>query len=628
MNKKTKVPLGSNRKSRSFVRILATSDLHMNLTGYDYYADCADPHIGFTRTASLIRQARQQALDHNGLVLLFDNGDGLQGTPLGDWATESCASAHPLPQAFAALGYDAVGLGNHDFGSGIGFLKQITEQSPFPVVCCNASCPSANTPWLRSAILAREVWHAGRPEPIRIGILSVLPPQTALWEAHKLQGRVAFQDILATARASAVELREQGCDLVIALAHTGLVQAAAAPGLENAVIPLAEINQIDAIVAGHTHLTLPGPAHEGLDAVDCSNGLVHNTPVVMPGWAGSHLGVIDLQLDRDAANKWRIVGKKTEVRAIHPGADEVPVPEDPEIKQLLAAAHTATRTRAAQPVGRVDRPMHSYFSFCAPDRGLAFMAAAQAAALRPYLRNTPFSDLPVLSAVAPAKFGGRAGPRYYTEVPAGEISLRHLADLHVFPNELRAVVATGAQVLDWLEMSAGVFNQLSLKDATLLVDPQRAGHNLDLLHGMSCQFDLSQPARFDSDGRIISPNSARVRDANVNGVPITPDRVFVVATNNYRANGGGNFPIANHPQLVPLPALRIQDVLRDYLATPQSPDPLENAPRPFSFAPLDGATAILQTSPKARGFLDELSEYAPRDRGLDEDGFLRIALTL
>ncbi|MCX8955691.1 bifunctional metallophosphatase/5'-nucleotidase, partial [Ruegeria sp. NA] len=62
--------------------------------------------------------------------------------------------------------------------------------------------------------------------------------------------------------------------------------------------------------------------------------------------------------------------------------------------------------------------------------------------------------------VSPAKCGGRSGPRHYTEVPAGELCLRHVADLHVFPNELRAIRISGAHLLDWLEMTASVFNQL------------------------------------------------------------------------------------------------------------------------------------------------------------------------
>jgi len=265
------------------IRILATSDLHMHLTGHDYYADRTDMRVGFTRTATLIRQARQQALQQDALVLLFDNGDALQGTPFGQWAAEAEQTPHPLPQAFAALGYDAVGLGNHDCGFGFEFLGRIVAQSPYPVLCSNMRCTANQNPWQPYAILSRPIGLNGEDAPIRIGVFSVLPPQTAQWEAHKLDGKAKVADILETARDVAADLRQQGCDLVVALAHTGLGSSAAAPGLENAVIPLAELSGLDAIIAGHTHLTLPGSAHEVLDHVNRASGHAHGKPVVTPG---------------------------------------------------------------------------------------------------------------------------------------------------------------------------------------------------------------------------------------------------------------------------------------------------------------------------------------------------------
>ncbi len=620
--------LRQSKDTRARIRILATSDLHMNLTGYDYYADRADTQVGFTRTATLIRAARHEARQDDALVMLFDNCDALQGTPFGQWAASADHIAHPLPQAFAALGYDAVGLGNHDFGFGIAFLEQIADQSPYPILCSNLRYNTPNNPWQPYAILPRTIRLDGAELPISIGVLSVLPPQTAQWEAHKLRGKAEVADILTSARETAAELRRNGCDLVVALAHTGLGSSAARAGLENAVIPLAELGDIDAIIAGHTHLTLPGPAHAGLDHVDHVNGMVHGKPVMMPGWAGSHLGIIDLHLARDDAQKWRVADKQTELRAIRPEPDGPAVAEDAEVSGLFAAGHAATKAQAAQPVGRVSQPMHSYFTYCAPDRGLTLLAMAQAAALRPLLGDTQYADLPVLSAAAPAKFGGRAGPRYYTDVPAGDITMRHVADLHIFPNELRAVVANGADVLDWLEMSAGLFNQLAPGGAQYLTDPHRTGHNFDVLYGVSCQIDLSGPALFDADGRVVDPVNSRIRNATFDGRPITPDQTFVVALNNYRANGGGNFPIAREAHLIPLPSLHVQDILRDYLMGHLAPDPLEQADRPFSFASSDSTTAVLKTGPIARYYMGELANYQPRDLGLDDDGFLQIQLTL
>ena len=603
----------------------------MNLSGFDYYSDAPEPTIGFTRTASLIRAARAEAMAAGALVLLFDNGDSLQGTPIGDWAAEPANAPHILMRAIEELGYDAIGLGNHDFGFGLEVLDRILTDAPCPVLCSNAHRQDADPVWKSHEILTRRTLYQGQQAALKIGVFSVLPPQTARWEAHKLQGQVVMDDMLNCARNTVRDLQAEGCDLILALAHTGLESTNAEPDLENAVIPMAAIDGIDALIAGHSHLTLPGPAHEGLDHVDAARGRVHGKPVVMPGPAGSNLGVIDLTLHKAEDGGWTLQDHRAELRSVYPvGSDRTarPVPEDPDLLRLFAEGHSETRRRAAQPVGRTDQHLHSYFSFCAPDRGLALAAAAQASALRPYLQGTPVAELPVLSAVAPSKFGGRAGPRFYTDVPPGQVFLRHINDLYLFPNELRAVVVDGAQIGEWLEMSAGVFNQIKPDCESDLVDPNRAGHNFDVLHGLSCQIDLSQPPRFDAVGHLTDPVHRRIRDIRFEDRPVAPDQRFVVALNNYRANGGGHFPFVDRAKPIPLPAQPVPRILQDYVSGALPRDPLENAPRAFRFAPLSGATTLLRTGPKARDHIAELEEYSPELVAEDDDGFLPIRLTL
>ncbi len=599
----------------------------MNLNGFDYYTDTHEPTIGFARTANLIRAARREAEAKGALVLLVDNGDFLQGTPVGEWAVEPANAPHILMRAFADLGYDAIGLGNHDFGFGLNVLDRVIADAPCPVICSNARRQDGDPTWLSSVVLHR----IAQGVSLKIGVLSVLPPQTAKWEAHRLHGKVVMDDILVSAHEQVRSLQAQGCDLIIALAHTGLGSLEAAPGLENAVIPLAAIDGIDVLIAGHAHLTLPGKAHEGFRHVDADKGLVHGKPVVMPGSAGSFLGVIDLTLQQDEGGTWSVVDRCAALQPVcspDPDGRAEPVVEDPEVLRLFAKGHSETRKRAAQPVGETKQHLHSYFSFCVQDRGLRLAGAAQAAAVRQYLPGTSHAALPVLTAISPLKFGGRAGPRFFTDVPAGQLCLRHVTDLYVFPNELQAVAVTGNQICDWLEMSAGVFNQAVPGTDTDLVDRDRAGHNFDIILGLTYQIDLSHPARFDADGRLTDPTHRRVHDIRINGTAVAPDQRFIVALNNYRAGGGGHFPFVGQAEPVPIPALPVQRILQDYLSGLLPKDPLEQAPHPFRFAPVPGARAILRTGPNARHHLAELQQYAPETLGEDDEGFLRIALTL
>ncbi|WP_348540295.1 bifunctional 2',3'-cyclic-nucleotide 2'-phosphodiesterase/3'-nucleotidase [Ruegeria sp. R14_0] len=604
------------------LRILATSDLHMNLRSFDYYSNKPEPTIGLTRTAGLIREAREQAEADGAIVLLFDNGDSLQGTPLGDLAVEQIGHPHPLMQAFETLGYDAIGLGNHDFGFGLDALGRILSQAPCPVICSNVHYHNDPTAWQGHAVLTQKVAIAGKKRELKVGVFSVLPPQTRNWESHRLNEEVRIHDILDCARQSVTALRSKGCDVIVALAHTGLGPSAPAPDLENAVIPLAAIAGIDAVIAGHTHLTLPGADHTGRQHVDAERGLVHGIPVVMPGSAGSHLGIVDLTLTAAEGQGWSVSAPKAELRPV------TNAPEDPELVSLFSKLHSTTQERAEQPIGLTDQHLHSYFSFCAKDRALAVLADAQASAVRQNLRGTDNEGLPVLSAAAPSKFGGRAGPRFYTDIPRGVLRMRHVADLNIFPNELRAVEVSGAQVFDWLEMSAGVFNQIDRDAPTELVNADRAGHNFDVLFGLSYVFDLSVPPRFDATGHLINQQSKRVRDVHFEERPVTENQRFVVALNNYRASGGGHFPFVAEAKPITLPSLSIQQVLKDYLTGELPSDSLSLGDCPFRFAPLPGARALLSTSPKSRDHLAEITRFNPKPVGTDADGFLRIQLLM
>lgn len=617
------------------LRILATTDLHMNLTGYDYYADRVDASVGLVRTAGLIHTARDEAEQSGALTMLFDNGDSLQGTPLGDLTVEDMDQAHPLMQAFTHLRFDAIGLGNHDFNFGLEPLLTVLETAPCPVVCSNLRRPDGQplSGISNFGILERTVTADGNEHPIRIGILSFLPPQTVRWDADLLLGRIEVDDIVGSARHGIGQLQRAGCDLIVALAHSGLDDKPEHEGMENAVLPLAALDGIDAVIAGHTHLHLPGASHSGLKHVNAQTGEVHGKPVVMPGTAGSHLGVIDLRIQANANRRWEVSGFDCALRPISVrGADGALVSatcEDPNLSDLLAPGHTATRALMHQPVGHTDHPLHSFFSFVAPDRSLAVVAAAQAATLRPVLVGTAAAGLPVLSAASPSKFGARSGPLSYTEVPAGEISLRHVADLHVFPNELRAVIATGHQVREWLEMSASLFHRINPgSTGSPLINPLVPGHDFDVLYGLTWQIDLMAAPRYDLAGVVRDTASQRICDIRLNGVPITPDQRFVVALNNYRAGGGGNFAALRNTEMLPVPPMTIREIICSYLSCAPSPDPLDTALPAWSFKPMPDTRVSVQTGPGAIAYLDELADRNVTVSGPGADGFLSLTLGL
>ncbi len=621
--------------STARLRILATSDLHMHLLGYDYRTDRPDPGGSLARIATLVRQARQEAAARGGTVLLFDNGDMLQGTPAAEVAVRGRFSPHPMIAAFGLMGYDAIGLGNHDFDFGLPALERAIAAARFPVICSNLRVlGGAGLAGIRPcAVLQRNLHPSGGHRPVlNVGILSVLPPQTLEWNGDALRGRVVIEDMLPTVRNGVARLRRRGADLVVVLAHSGIAMAGGGADSENVVVPLAAMEGVDVVIGGHSHLSLPGRDHGEVSHVDAATGKIHGCPVVMPAPYGRHLGVIDLELAAGGNGRWRPVSSIVELRpAFRPeraGRTRPLVAEDAGIRMLAQALHDRTRATLAAPVGRVSDSLHSYFGLFAPDRCLSVIAAAQVAALRPHLERAGAGGLPVLSAVAPLRSGGRAGPGNYTDISPGPVLRRHVADLCPFPNTLRAVVLDGEGLRAWLEQSARQFRVIRPgQHRAELVDPRVPAHDFDVIHGLSYEIDLSQPP---CPGMAAGAGATGGRVVNLlyGGRPLRAGDRFIVVLNSYRADGGGRFSALQHAEPIPVPPVAMAEAVTAYLASSAARNEAIRARRTWRFVPQPGSSVLVRTGPGARGHLHELAGMNVQEDGLDTDGFLRLVLHL
>ena len=617
------------------LNVLATSDVHMHLSAYDYFADRPTETTGFVRTASLIRSAREKAAQKKITTLLFDCGDSFQGTPMADYLALDQPDAsdnepHPLIQCFDALNYDAATLGNHDFNYGLGFLNRVLSGAKVPYVCTNLG-DNGSLPVQQTLMLERTVEGSdGNTYPIKIGLVGLLPPQTSKWDKIYLEGRVVIHDMVLAAERAAKQLRQDGADLVIALAHTGINAAEYAPMMENAALPLSRIPNIDILLTGHTHQLLPGPHHGGVPGVDPKNGTLNGKPALMTGWAGSHLGEIALNLRLSPDRGWMISAHHTmlypiAVRSVS-GIVQPTVKDDPAIADLIAPSHKRTLTHTNRPVGHTDVALQSFFALVAPSLSLQRVAEAQARTVRQHLSDEELGGLPILSASAPCKSGGLSGPYSFTDIPAGEIKLRHVADLHCFTNQVWAIQASGALITDWLEKSASVFHQIvpGVRDQPLL-NPDVPSYHFDVVYGLKYQIDVSQPARFGPDNRVAT-DAHRIVNLTYQGKPVQPQDQFVLATTNYRANGGGSFPSSPARNIILRAPLAVQDRIMSHVED-GCPE-VWSDPDPWSFVPMDGTSVVFETGPSAIVHLEEVSRFAPDVLGLTSDGFRKIRLHL
>jgi 2',3'-cyclic-nucleotide 2'-phosphodiesterase/3'-nucleotidase len=401
--------------------------------------------------------------------------------------------------------------------------------------------------------------------------------------------------------------------------------------MENASLYVAAVDGIDAIFTGHQHLVFPGPkSWDGIKNADPVKGTLQGKPAVMAGFWGSHLGLIDLLLEKDG-NSWKIVDFTSEARPIYHRDDKKKVIADvADKKEIVDAAkteHEATLAYVRTPVGKTSAPLYSYFALVADDPSVQIVSQAQSWYIKDMLKETKYKDLPVLSAAAPFKCGGRNGPDYYTDVPAGDIAIKNVADLYLYPNTVQAVVINGAQVKNWLEMAAAMFNQVQpgAKDADLL-NASFPSFNFDVIDGVTYQIDLSQPRRFDDNGKLVAADSNRIQDLQFDGKPIDPSQKFVVVSNNYRAGGGGNFPEIAADKVVYKAPDTNRDVIVRYVHEQGTINP--TADGNWTFKPMPGTSAVFESAPKAKDFLGQLKTVKIEDAGEGAEGFHKFRLVL
>ncbi len=621
--------------NQAHLRILSTTDLHVHVHPYDYYADKPIDTVGLSRTASIIEEVRAESTNS----ILVDNGDFLQGNPMGDYIAYERGmhegDMHPVMQAMNVLGYDCGTLGNHEFNYGVDFMDKVVKGAEFPMICANfvkslGSSAGKDDTFLKPyTILERDITDgSGNTHSIKIGLIGFLPPQIMNWDKRHLEGKFNARDILQAAKGWVPEMKEAGADIVIALSHSGISSEPSFEGQGNAALYLAGVDGIDALVTGHSHLVFPSEAYADTDGIDLAAGTIQGKPATMAGFWGSHMGLIDLMLER-SGDEWRVVTTESSTRPIYERVDRTNIPLVEDLQRVLDATrdvHEETLEYIRRPVGMTDTALHSYFALVADDPSVQIVSQAQTWYIEQMMQGSEWEGIPILSAAAPFKAGGRGGPEYYTDVAPGPVAIKNVSDLYLYPNTVRAVLINGAQVKGWLERSASIFNQITAGEQDqVLLNPEMPSYNFDVMDGVTYQIDLTHPPKFNRGGEVINAGSNRIVNLQYNGAPIDPDAMFVVATNNYRASGGGNFPGTGDTIIFEGPDTN-RDVIVRYIVEKGTINPQADAN--WGFAPVPDTSVIFETGPAGIGYADSVEGVNIEAAGEGADGFALYRIQL
>ncbi|WP_455540061.1 bifunctional 2',3'-cyclic-nucleotide 2'-phosphodiesterase/3'-nucleotidase [Terrisporobacter sp.] len=553
-------------------KILAISDLHANLMNYDYYTGSVLNNSGLVKAATIIKE--QKALANKSEkaevdnVLLVDNGDTIQGTPLANlYAVKNPVKEgeqYPVYEALEKLGFDMTTIGNHEVNYGMDYINQIVKaNSSMGTVCSNIRySDSGKLAFDPYKIIEETVVDSnGQERKLKIGITGAVPTQILNWDKIILNDEIVVDEMDKSVKKYTDIMKQEGADIVVVLSHTGYgEETTEVTGVENAGYAISMIDGVDVVVGGHVHKSA---TH---NVVQADGDIVQH---VQPLNNGKEVGVVDLKInvaeDEEGNVKYDIDDNKTTIDNL----SSKNVENDKEIENLVKKYHEATDKYVNEKSGEITKDLNSFFTLVADDASIQVVSDAQKNYVEKLIANndkvlSKYADLPVLSAAAPFKAGSNA--ENYVDIKAGGLAIRDLSNLYKFDNTVTVIKLTGADIVEWLEFCANMFNTIDTNSTQEqdLINRDFPTFNFDIIDGIQYEVDVTQKPKYDKGGKVINADSSRISNVTYNGVEIDLEQEFLVATNNYRA-GGNSFPWQGRQEIVYTSTDESRDVLKNYI---------------------------------------------------------------
>lgn len=482
------------------LKIVETSDVHGNFYPYDFVR--RQPSAGsLARVYTWVQQERRRFGDN---LILLDNGDILQGQPSAYYYNYiDTVSPHLTAEMLNFMAYDVGNMGNHDIETGRAVFDRWTGDCRFPVLGANILDTATGKTHLKPYVVLER-------EGVKIAVLGMITPAIPMWLSENLWPGLRFEDMEAAARKWIPFIREQEKpDVIIGLFHAGK-NAVWMGGKyrDNASVEVASrVPGFDVVLAGHDHARA---------CFKVANEAGDSVLVVNPANNAVTVGDVEITLTlRGGKVTDKLVeGRLTDVGALEPS---------PEFMQHFAGQYDAIQAFVSKKIGRFTQPISTRPAYFGPS---AFVDLIHRLQLE--------IGKAEISLAAPLSFDAR--------IEAGDIYVSDMFNLYKYENMLYTMSLSGKEIRGALEMSYALWtNQMhSPGDPLLLLREssvsgaeertffQHPSYNFDSAAGIIYTVDVTRPA-----GQKVTILSM------ADGTPFDENRMYKVAVNSYRGNGGG-----------------------------------------------------------------------------------------
>lgn len=507
------------------LKIIETSDVHGNYYPYDFIHR-HEAAGSLARVHALVQKEREVYKDN---LILLDNGDILQGQPTAYYYNYiDTVSPHLAAEMMNFMGYDAGNMGNHDVETGNAVFDRWSSDCRFPILGANIiETATGKTHFKPYEVLERD--------GVKVVVLGMITPAIPVWLSENLWRGLRFDDMEETARKWMKIISEkENPDVVIGMFHAG--QDALLMGgkyRENASADVARnVPGFDIVLMGHDH------ARECKKVVNVAGDSVL---VIDPASNGIVVSNVDITLklrDGKVVDK-KVTGTLSETKDY--GISE-------EFMQRFTPQYGAVQNFVSKKIG----------SF------------TESISTRPaYFGSSAFIDLihTLQLAITGAEISLAAPLSYDTEIHQGDIFVNDMFNLYKYENMLYTMHLSGKEIRGALEMSYALWtNRMQSPDDHLLLLRERRRDGAEdraSFKNFSFNFDSAAGIIYTVD--VTKPTGEKVTILSMaDGTPFRMDKVYTVAVNSYRGNGGG--------ELLTKGAGISQDELKDRIITSTDKD--------------------------------------------------------